>query len=296
MENELFTLQNEQISITVQAKGAELVRLFQKSDETEYLWDGNPAFWGKHSPVLFPIVGALKENTYYYQDKPYQLSRHGFARDKQFVKQPSNASELRFRLDSDAETLQHYPFPFRFEIIYGINQNGLTVTYHVANTGTGSLYFSVGGHPAFKLPMVQETVYEDYYLEFETVENTGRWPISPEGLLEMKAEPFFSDTNRLYLKQELFYRDALVFKSLRSGKVVLGSLKHNNTLTLHFPGFPYLGIWAARNAPFICIEPWCGIADSVNSSQQLTQKEGIIMLDPAGTFERSWMVELNNTR
>ncbi len=286
----MITLRNDVLRITVKEKGAELVSLYHEKDAIEYMWSGNPAFWGKHSPVLFPIVGALKNDTCYYNNKSYHLSRHGFARDMPFTLSTATDSELCFTLESDAATLQQYPFAFRFDILYRLQESRLTVMYRVKNTGSGDMYFSVGGHPAFSVPFVEGTAYDDYYLEFNKTENAGRWPISAEGLIETDAEPFLTDTKKLPLRKELFYRDAIVFKNLRSDTVRLRSFKHNKGIEFNFPGFPYLGIWAAKDADFICIEPWCGIADPVSSNQQLTDKEGINRLAPQSVFERSWGV------
>ena len=280
MPGNTYTIQNDHLSIAVQAKGAELVSLYNKKEKLEYMWSGDPAFWGKYSPVLFPIIGELKNNTYYYNNKAYQLSRHGFARDMDFAVVEQTTSSIGFSLLSNTDTLQKFPFEFAFDIIYLLQQDRLTVTYRVKNTGKDDMYFSVGGHPAFKVPIVEGTGYDDYYLEFNKTENAGRWPISAAGLIETDAEPFLSNTNKLPLRKELFYRDAIVFKNLRSDTVRLRSSKHDKGIEFDFSGFPYLGIWAAKDAGFVCIEPWCGIADPVNSSQQLTEKEGINRLAP----------------
>ena len=290
MPGNTYTIQNDHLSIAVQAKGAELVSLYNKKEKLEYMWSGDPAFWGKYSPVLFPIIGELKNNTYYYNNKAYQLSRHGFARDMDFAVVEQTTSSIGFSLLSNTDTLQKFPFEFAFDIIYLLQQDRLTVTYRVKNTGKDDMYFSVGGHPAFKVPIVEGTGYDDYYLEFNKTENAGRWPISAAGLIETDAEPFLSNTNKLPLRKELFYRDAIVFKNLRSDTVRLRSSKHDKGIKFDFSGFPYLGIWAAKDAGFVCIEPWCGIADPVNSSQQLTEKEGINRLAPGSVFERSWGV------
>ena len=290
MQGNSYTIQNDYLSVEVQAKGAELMSLYNKKEQLEYMWSGDPAFWGKHSPVLFPIIGELKNNTYYYNNKAYQLGRHGFARDMEFTVTEQTTSSIGFSLLSNADTLQKFPFEFGFDIEYLLQQDWLTVTYKVKNTGNDDMYFSVGGHPAFKVPIVEGTAYDDYYLEFNKTENAGRWPISAEGLIETDAEPFLLNTNKLPLRKELFYRDAIVFKNLRSDTVRLRSSKHDKGIEFNFPGFPYLGVWAAKDADFVCIEPWCGIADPVNSSQQLTEKEGINRLAPQGIFERSWGV------
>jgi len=290
MQSNMYSLENEYLTIAVNSKGAELQRVFGKKDQIEYMWNGDPAFWSKHSPVLFPVVGALKADTYYLNDKAYQLGRHGFARDMEFAVTTQSADRLVFTLESNAETLFKYPFAFRFDISYELFQNSIKVSYRVGNTGKSILYFSVGGHPAFRIPLTADTVYSDYYLEFNQRERAGRWPISKDGLIESRPVELLNDTNQLPLTKELFQKDALVFKGLLSNSVALKSDKTKHGLRLDFTGFPYLGIWAAKNADFVCIEPWCGIADSVDTDQQLATKEGIHSLQPAKDFERTWSV------
>jgi galactose mutarotase-like enzyme len=284
-------LENDLIKITVNPKGAELTTLYDKTSDTEYMWSGDAAFWGKHSPVLFPVVGTLKEDHYFYEGKKYELGRHGFARDRIFTVNNEQKDRLIFSLDSDENSLQQFPFLFRLEIIYQLQQKKLSVSYHIVNTGKAPLYFSVGGHPAFKLPIDSNTAYDDYYLEFEDAENAGRWPISKDGLIESNPIPFL-DGKKLALTKSLFHKDALVFKQLKSSSVQLKSTKTSKGFQFNFPGFPYLGIWAAKDADFVCIEPWCGIADGVNTSQEFTEKEGINHLAPDASFVRSWSVEI----
>ncbi len=288
----MVTIENKYISIAVNPKGAELRSLYNKNTGVEYMWGGDPAFWAKTSPVLFPIVGSLKNDTFYYEDKPWSLSRHGFAREMDFMVSHESSTAVIFSLYSNESTLQRFPFAFRLDIIYTLLKDQLQVTYKVSNTGGSKLYFSVGGHPAFKVPLIPGSDYTDYYLEFDTAENTGRWPISKDGLIEAVPVPLLNDTRRLPLTKELFYTDAVVLKQLKSISVSLLSNRSPHGLQFGFAGFPYLGIWAAKNADFVCIEPWCGIADSVTSNQQLTEKEGINSLPPGDVFERSWKVKV----
>ena len=286
----MFTIENEYLKIEIHPKGAELQSIYNKKLLREYMWSGDPAFWGKKSPVLFPIVGTLKNYTYFFENKSYQLSRHGFARDMDFTVTNQTASSITFTLTRSDNTFEKYPFQFRFDIVYSIKDNQLQVMYRVVNKGeiNQKLYFSVGGHPAFKLPVLPGTSYTDYYLEFNKIENAGRWLISKEGLIETNSTPLLNNTQRLPLAKELFYKDAIVLKHLQSHKVKLVSNTNVEIFEFDFTGFPYLGIWAARDADFLCIEPWCGIADSVNTNQQLIEKEGINILDSTDQFERTW--------
>lgn len=281
-------LETNQLKISVDPKGAELRQVFHKQHHLEYMWGADPAYWAKTSPVLFPIVGQLKNNTYQYKGTEYHLSRHGFARDKVFDLTDKHDQSLTFSLQSNDETFAVYPFLFLFQIVFGVKENTLTVTYKVKNEGGDDLYFSVGAHPAFRLPLVEGTSYNDYRLVFNQKETAGRWPISKDGLIEAKAEPLLEDTNTLPLSKDLFRKDAVVLKHLQSDEVKLVSDQTPHGLTFSFPGFPFLGLWAAPGADFLCIEPWCGIADSVNADGQLQHKEGINQLAPGETFSVSW--------
>lgn len=288
----MFTIESPGIRAMINPKGAELTSLVLKSTNQEYMWSGDPAFWGKFSPVLFPIVGTLKNNQYQYNGQSYTLPRHGFARDQQFAVEQQSADAITFLLKSHEESLKVFPFAFEFRIRYTAHETTLAVTYEVVNPGKEDMYFSVGAHPAFRVPLTSDTDYDDYELAFEREETAPRWPISPDGLIETSATPLLQNTQKLPLTKALFQKDALVLKGLRSSRISLRSEKTNHGLDLDFPGFPFFGIWAAKDADFVCLEPWCGIADGVGASQQLTEKEGINKLGPKETFTRSWTVTL----
>jgi galactose mutarotase-like enzyme len=174
--------------------------------------------------------------------------------------------------------------------VYEVVGDELSVTYVVENRGEEPMWFSVGGHPAFKLPLAEGTLYEDYKLVFNKPENAGRWPISKDGLLELVPQPLLQNTDTLPLTKELFARDAVVLKHLESDNVKLVSDKTRHGIQFSFDGFPYLGLWAAPGADFVCIEPWCGIADSVNAKGNIEQKEGINKLPVANKFKATWKV------
>lgn len=288
----MFTIEDDRLQVSIHPKGAELQRIFHKGHRLDYLWGGDPAFWGKHSPLLFPIVGTLKDNTYIYRDRSYHLPRHGFARDREFDLEEKSVDSIRFLLRSDAATLAVYPFSFELRVGYRLTYEGLKTTYRVDNPSEMPLYFSIGGHPAFKLPLTPDTAYADYYLEFDQAEKTPRWPISKDGLIESNPIPLLEDTDRLPLTRDLFAKDALVLKHPVSTGVTLRSEKTERGLRMEYPDFPFLGIWAAPGADFVCIEPWCGIADGVGSDQQLVNKEGIIRLGGGGVFERTWTLRV----
>jgi len=244
----MFTIEDQQLRINIHPKGAELQNIFHKGRQTEYMWGGDPAFWGKHSPLLFPIVGTLKDNTYYFADEAYHLSRHGFARDREFAVESQSPDSIGFLLHSDEATRAVFPFEFELRVIYRLLPEGLATTYRINNPGKVALYFSVGGHPAFRVPIAAGTSYTDYYLEFDQEEDAPRWPISPDGLIEREPQTLLQHQKTIPLTKELFAKDALVLKGLKSSGISLRSNRTERGLRMEFPGFPFLGIWAAPGA------------------------------------------------
>ena len=286
-----YRIENDYLIVKIKSKGAELFSIEGTKTQREYLWGADPAFWGKTSPVLFPIVGTLKEDTYYYNDKPYSLTRHGFARDEEFTVEEQDKTSITFLLKSTPASLAKYPFDFELRIRYEVREQFLYTTYTVDNTGQEDMYFSLGAHPAFKVPLSDGLAYTDYFLEFSKKEDADRWPINKEGLIEEDSKPLLDDTIRLPLTHQLFYNEALVFKDLNSDVISLRSTKDPHGFDFHFKGFPFMGIWAAKDADFVCIEPWCGIADSVSHDQQLIDKEGIEQLEPGDSWVEGWKVK-----
>lgn len=283
-----YIISNNHLQVKIKAKGAELASVVDRKTSVEYMWSANPVFWAKSSPVLFPIVGTLKDNTYRHNDHEYRLTRHGFARDEMFSVAEKYDSSIVFLLASTETSLQKYPFAFELRIIYQLVDNTLTVRYHVKNTDDQDMLFSLGAHPAFAVPLKAELAYEDYFLEFESPETAARWPISKSGLIETEPQSFLQDENKIPLTRYLFLNDALVFKRLKSRQVSLRSDKDTHGIDFLFGEFPYLGIWGQPGANFVCIEPWCGIADSVDHDQELSRKEGVEKLSGNSQWTREW--------
>ncbi len=289
----MVCLENETLKVWIKPKGAELKSLVNKKTNLEHIWDANPAFWGKSSPVLFPIVGGLISNQYVFEGKTYELPRHGFARERLFVTENKNQTSVTFLLTSDDDTRKVYPFEFEFRIKYLLEGNTLQVSYEVLNSGLKSMYFSVGGHPAFTVPFDGES-YDRYFLEFPEDEVLMISTLSHESLIEPNPIGIHLENHSLKLTKKLFYNDALVLKSLKSTSINLKSEVSSSVLKFTFDGFPFFGIWAAKDANFVCLEPWCGVADAVDHNQDLTRKEGINTLKSGETFRRTWSVELTN--
>jgi len=284
-----ISLENEHLRLTFAAKGAELQYVTGVDSGTEYLWSGDANFWGKFSPVLFPIIGALKNNSYKFEGEIYELPRHGFARDMDFKYEKISAHEIVFTLNANHQTLKNYPFEFKLCLRYQLNKTNICCTYEVSNTGTKDLFFSIGGHPAFAAPLNNQGIYTDYYLQFNKDEELTYHHIV-DNLVTEETSTIQLNEGKLFLKHDLFYQDSLVFKNLKSDWISLMNTKNYNGLDFHFKDFPYFGIWAAKDADFICLEPWCGIADGVNHNQQLEDKEGMIKLAANEEWKRKWSV------
>lgn len=284
----MVLISNKNLSVTLDPQGAELQSIISNETGLEYLWNGDPAFWNRKSPVLFPVVGGLLNNTYSYNGQTYTLGRHGFAREQAFTVTAQNSDQATFQLRDNEATREVYPFHFIFTIDYRLQEDSLQVTYRIENSDQKDLLFSVGAHPAFKVPLVPGTTYEDYYLFFDKEENTGIWPVTASGDIEVSPVPFLDHTQILPLRKSLFYTDALVFKELRSTAISIKSERTQHGISVAFEGFPYMGIWAAKDADFVCIEPWCGLGDNLAATGELADKEGINRLPPGSVFERKW--------
>lgn len=285
----MATLSNKFLTAVISEAGAELQQL-RHSNGIDYLWNADARYWAKHSPVLFPVVGSLVNNSYLYKGKSYNLPRHGFARDQVFKVLSQAEDKVVFALSANEETRAVYPFEFELQLVYELKDASLLCSYLVSNKGDAEMFFSVGGHPAFRLPLEAGLRYEDYCLVFEEDEPLRRYKLQ-DGLIADRTDLLPSNGGRLKLHPALFYEDAIVLKYLKSTTVTLKADKGTHGLCFHFSGFPYLGIWAVKDAPFVCIEPWCGHADNVGHQQQIELKEGIEKLAPGTTWKRTWMVD-----
>ena len=284
----MITISNDKLSVTVSEKGAELQSIQYNS--LEYLWQAE-ASWPKHAPVLFPIVGELKDGKYIFENKEYKMPRHGFARDKIFKAFRTSGTSVIFTLTSDESTLTVYPFSFVFKVEYRVEATRLLCTYIVENADKKMMYFSVGGHPAFNVPLQSNLRYADYSLKFNN-DNTLNRHLLHNGLTGDDTETILLHNNELQLQPSLFYDDAIVLKHTGSNEVELLTSKDEHGLKFAFDGFSYFGIWAAKDAPFVCLEPWCGIADHIHHDYQLINKEGINKLGVGESWQRTWNTEV----
>jgi galactose mutarotase-like enzyme len=279
------TISNSILSASIKHSGAELFSI-KDNQNNEYIWEGNPDFWGKHSPVLFPIVGTLKNNSYKINDKEYHLPRHGFARDMEFELIDKSENRVVFSLQSSTETLTKYPFEFELQLIYTLNESSLTLEYKVINKGDTTMPFSIGAHPAIALP----GNFDDYALEFEK-EEALKYYILENDLISSQTKILETTHNIVPLNYELFKNDALIFKTLESKSLII--LKDSKPyVKVAYNDFPSLGIWTKENAPFICIEPWLGYSDTDENSGDLYEKEGILTLEENKSFAAKFSITI----
>ncbi|ECQ6575077.1 aldose 1-epimerase family protein [Listeria monocytogenes] len=287
----MIKLENEVLLVEMKTAGAELTRIFHKDTGLEYLWNADSKFWGRHSPVLFPTVGRLVDDTYLVDGKQYHLGQHGFARDRDFQVIEQTENTVRFELDADEESLAIYPYKFKLSIIYTIEKNTVAVSYEVENTDNKRIYFSIGAHPAFHLPLTDGTTFEDYYLDFGTEENLEtlclEGPYRSGEIKKIIDEP----ARYLPLSYDLFKNDALIFEALKQKEMTIKSDKTPHFVKVSFPEFPFVGVWTAKpGTPFLCIEPWYGIADGAGESVELRDKAGIEHLEPEAVFASEYEI------
>jgi len=287
----MITIQNTKLKATFNEPGAELASLINLETGKEIIWEGNPEFWGGKSPVLFPTVGALKDDKYIFEGETYEMPRHGFARRRVFTVRESSENEIIFELNSDEESLKIYPFIFSLEVRYTLIENKLTVSYKVKNLSEKEMYFSLGAHPGFAIDTKNGLNYNDYEIAFSDDEKLETRPLI-DNLISNETQTIELENKTLPLSYELFSKDALVMTTMKSRELILRNNKNNRKVIFSFSNFPYFGIWAAKNADFVCLEPWQGIADLENHDQELTEKFGILKLQQNEDWKAHWAVEI----
>lgn len=286
-------IENDVLEAVIAEQGAELISLRSKETNIEYIWQGNPEFWARHAPVLFPIVGRLKDDQYSYQGKTYKMPQHGFARDSIFTVIQHGEATVSFSLKSNIETKKVYPFDFEFVISYSLEGDQIIVSYQIENTGTKEMYFSVGGHPAFNIPLEPKRAFEDYYLSFSPQKSRTQLPL--KGAYIDVTNKTLAQTNiSINLNHDLFDNDALIYETKGANSFSIVSDESQHGIQLSYTDMPYVGIWSPtnKNAPFVCIEPWCGIADTFDSSGEITEKMGINQLEKGKLFETNYTITI----
>lgn len=285
-----YTLENEEVVIRVDNHGAELKSLQDKKTGREYMWCGDGAYWGRVSPVLFPIVGAVKDNSYRYGGQTYHMSQHGFARDMDFTLIGKNKEELWFGLKENEETYEKYPFAFCLEIGYRLTGRNVKVMWRVSNPAGEPLYFSIGGHPAFACEK-RDPEKTTCYLKFDGAKELAARKLSGGLASGVTEQIVLEEGGYLPVTEELFAGDALIMEEHQTGKVSLCDAKKQPYLTVSFDA-PLFGIWSpvGKNAPFICIEPWYGRCDATDFTGTLQEREYGSELTEGSLFEAAYTI------
>lgn len=287
---EQVTLHADGISATVVGQGAELVSL-RDGDGTELLWQAGPA-WRRHSPVLFPIVGRLKGDQLRHRGQTYPITQHGFARDRRFAWAEKGPTSCTLVLSDDAETRTHYPFAFRIAIGYELKPRQLGVTFEITNTGDEPLPASIGAHPAFNWPLLPELPKEAYQLTFAKDEAA---PVRrlKDGLLLPNPLPTPVEGRTLPLSEKLFVDDAVILDKPASTSVRY-TAERGPAIEMSWQGFNELGIWSKPGgAPFLCIEPWHGIASPADFDGEFADKPGVMLIEPGARRVLSYRIGLS---
>jgi galactose mutarotase-like enzyme len=289
----LYTIHNEYLTVKIQDKGAMLWSL-QDREGTEYLWQGNEKYWGNRAPNLFPYIARMTNGQYKLQGKTYHMDIHGFAKDMIFKAEPISDSHIVFSITHTEETYAQYPFQFCFSIIYKLEGSKLSVAYYVRNDDEKTMYFGVGGHPGFNVPLEDGTVFEDYYLEFDTVKEAKRVDFSEDCFVTGELTAFtLGDGVRLPLSHDMFDEDAIVLTDMASG-VALKSQKGNKGVRVTYPNMSYLGIWhmPKTDAPYVCIEPWSSLPSRKDVIEDLETQPGLVMLEAKCEYENMFTIEV----
>ena len=290
-----YELKYKAYRAVVDSHGAELVS-FRDQNEKEYIWDGNPAFWPGRNPLLFPIVGNLKDGTVKFDGAVYEMGRHGFARDNEFALVEQGEGHVVLELCENEATLKKYPYPFKLQVRQQLTDGGFVTAFRVENTGDLPMPFCIGAHTAFNCPLNAGETFGDYEIVFDQKETAPMRRLTAAGLVSAEErEAFLEDQDRFALDHEVFARvDTIIFDELKSTGV---SLLHKDTgkgLRMEFGGFPMMAFWTkgTEKAPYICIEPWHGCAAVDTESGEFKDKPHCITLAPGEAKELAYCVTI----
>ena len=290
----MHTLKNEILTVQVKEHGAELASI--RKGSVEYLWQADPSFWGRHSPVLFPIVGSVWEKRYRVDGREFELGQHGFARDMDFTVVEGGEDAVRYRLESTEDTLKTYPWPFVLEIAYRLRGNMIDVIWEVINSGNEDMYFQIGAHPAFNYPDYDPQTLERGFLSFDRNEGLECIRIKEKGCVD--AETIYPldvpADGLLPLTRETFDKiDTIMLQDGQIGSVALYRTDRTPWLKLSFEA-PVVGIWSppGKNAPFICLEPWYGRCDRAGYEGDYRERDWVNRLAPGEKFSSIYTIEI----
>lgn len=281
----MIEIRNQKIVAKINSNGAELIEIY-KIDGKNLLWNKDDKYWNRVAPNLFPIVGRLKNDQYHFRGEIYEMSQHGFARNRNFELIEKMEDKAVFRLESDDISKKSYPFDFIFDVEYQLVDSRIMVKYVVRNKGKVDLPYSVGGHPGFAI----EGTLNDYYLDFGQSFSTQQWVL--EGSYYSGETIVRNIDMKLQLNYSLVEKDAIVFRKPEFNRVVLGHKEKGGLVAMSYNQLDAIGFWSKKDAPFFCIEPWWGWADRIDSNGDFLLKEGIHFLNPNDVKAHSYQIEL----
>lgn len=292
-------LENEELLVEINDLGAELARIYDKKAGREVIWDANTKYWDRHAPVLFPFVGVLEGKTYHYKGKSYEMGPHGFARDCEFVMLEQDGSHVSHKLTWSEESLEKYPFRFSLIITHTLNGREIKVGWKVVNEQEEDMYFSIGAHPAFRVPAEGIGEGKDYFLNLYTSgkEDSKKTftclRINGEGtVLVDSPQDFPTEEGFRQIEEDLFNDGVWIFEDGQLPKVGLAYPDKTPYIEIQCEGFPYVGIWTKPEAPFVCLEPWFGRADDTGFTGELKDKKGIMKLEGGKVFQASYDIKI----
>lgn len=278
----LHKIENEYLTCEIDDMGAQLHSLVSKENGKEYIWYGRTEIWYGQAPVLFPIIGQLINDTYYYNGIKYTMPKHGLARKLPFKVKECSGAKAIFSLESDENTLKSYPFEFELLVAFELKGKSLVNTMTVINKTSGEMYFSIGAHPGFNCKVGD-------VIEFEQPETLETERIDSDNLIIDKKFPLIENSRDIVITEDIFKADALILSGIKSKKLMI---KGDNEIEFTFGDCPFLGIWAKPGAPYVCLEPWYGVNDGREVKDDISKKRGIQRLDMGGSFEFSWTAEI----
>ena len=293
-------LENGRFLMQVEEKGAEITSLYDKAREKELIWDGDPAFWARHAPILFPHVGRTFGDVLRIGNRQYASTQHGFARDRVFKADKVGDGQACFTLRHDEETMKKYPFPFVLEIGYRLKGNRIEVMWSVQNTGNETMYFQIGAHPAFYYRDLDPVTNERGFLDFGKNKKTLEFVFPTEkGCTPEKRETLTLNEGMLELTPATFQCDTYIFENNQLKKITLTDKQKNPYLSLEFES-PLVAVWspsvAHPDVPFVCIEPWYGRCDTVGYHGEFKDRRWMQVLEPDKSFEASYSIVLEDIK
>lgn len=287
-----YTIKNEFLNVEISSLGAELQSI--KKENVEYLWQGSQESWKNKATNIFPYVGKMQDGKYTYKGQTYKMGSHGLARHIDFLVDSKEDNKIVFKMVSDENTLKNYPFNFEYFIIYELDNNKLIITSKVVNKDNKKMYFGLGGHPGFIVPLDESLKFEDYYLILDESSNPNRIITSDKGLVTHKEQFKLKDDKVLNLTHNLFDNDALIFENISKG-ITLKSDKDNKSVYVKYDDMKYLGIWHTPKASvnFVCIEPWTSLPSRDGVIEDIEKQENLICLDENNEYKNSWSITIN---